>query len=153
MRFCLKFLQELRRLICTTNTIEGFNRQLRKVTKTKPVFPTDDNLFKILYLAMMDIIRSGQGGGRTGVRSTHNCRSTLPAECSNGRNRPTRQGQKERQRSPPSLTSISVPAYIVGKRSLHSRPHHIFLPRFIPYFGLYTEFGISSGFAKVPASF
>lgn len=50
-----KFPQELRRLIYTTNAIEGFNRQLRKVTKAKSVFPTDESLFKMLYLAMMDI--------------------------------------------------------------------------------------------------
>ena len=43
-----KFPQALRRLIYTTNTIEGFNRQLRKITKSKPVFPTDDSLFKML---------------------------------------------------------------------------------------------------------
>lgn len=40
-----------------TNTIEGFNRQLRKVTKAKSVFPTDDSLLKMLYLAVMDITR------------------------------------------------------------------------------------------------
>ena len=34
-----KYPQEVRRLIYTTNTIEGFNRQLRKVTKSKSVFP------------------------------------------------------------------------------------------------------------------
>lgn len=49
-----KYPQEVRRLIDTTNTIEGFNRQLRKVTKSKSVFPTDDSLLKMLYLAMMD---------------------------------------------------------------------------------------------------
>ena len=47
----------MRRLIYTTNAIEGFNRQLRKVTKAKSVFPTDDSLFKMLYLAMMDITK------------------------------------------------------------------------------------------------
>lgn len=52
-----KFPQELRKLIYTTNTIEGFNRQIRKVTKSKSVFPTDDSLFKILYLAMKDITK------------------------------------------------------------------------------------------------
>ena len=56
-----KFPQELRRLIYTTNAIEGFNRQLRKVTKAKSVFPTDDSLFKMLYLAMMDITRKWPG--------------------------------------------------------------------------------------------
>lgn len=56
-----KFPQELRRLIYTTNTIEGFNRQLRKVTKAKSVFPTDDSLFKMLYLAMIDITKKWTG--------------------------------------------------------------------------------------------
>ena len=41
-----KFPQELRKLIYTTNAIEGFNRQLKKVTKAKSVFPTDDSIFK-----------------------------------------------------------------------------------------------------------
>lgn len=56
-----KFPQALRRLIYTTNTIEGFNRQLRKVTKSKSVFPTDDSLFKMLYLAMIDIKKKWTG--------------------------------------------------------------------------------------------
>ena len=56
-----KYPQELRRLIYTTNAIEGFNRQLRKVTKAKSVFPTDDSLLKMLYLAMMDITRKWTG--------------------------------------------------------------------------------------------
>ena len=56
-----KFPEELRRLIYTTNAIEGFNRQLRKVTKPKAVFPTDDSLFKMLYLAMLDITKKWTG--------------------------------------------------------------------------------------------
>ena len=56
-----KFPQELRRLIYTTNAIEDFNRQLRKVTKAKSVFPTDESLFKMLYLAMMDITKKWTG--------------------------------------------------------------------------------------------
>ena len=56
-----KYPQEVRRLIYTTNAIEGFNRQLRKVTKSKSVFPTDDSLFKMLYLAMIDITKKWTG--------------------------------------------------------------------------------------------
>ena len=56
-----KFPQEVRRLIYTNNTIEGFNRQLRKVTKSKSVFPTDDSLLKMLYLAMIDITKKWTG--------------------------------------------------------------------------------------------
>ena len=44
-------------MIYTTNTIEGYNRQLRKVTKNKSVFPTDDSLLKMLYLATQDITK------------------------------------------------------------------------------------------------
>ena len=56
-----KFPEELRRLIYTTNAIEGFNRQLSKVTKSKAVFPTDDSLFKMLYLAMLDFTKKWTG--------------------------------------------------------------------------------------------
>ena len=45
-----KYPEAVRRLIYTTNAIEGFNRQLRKVTKSKTVFPSDDSLLKMLYL-------------------------------------------------------------------------------------------------------
>ncbi len=48
---------EIRRLIYTTNSIEGYNRQLRKVTKTKGAFPTDDAVRKLLFLANRDITR------------------------------------------------------------------------------------------------
>ena len=56
-----KFPEEVRRLIYTTNAIEGFNRQLRKVTKSRSVFPTDDSLLKMLYLAMIDITAKWTG--------------------------------------------------------------------------------------------
>jgi transposase-like protein len=56
-----KFPKEIRKLIYTTNSFESFNRQLRKVTKAKSVFPTDESLFKMLYLAMMDITRKWTG--------------------------------------------------------------------------------------------
>ena len=59
-----KYPQEVRKLIYTTNAIEGFNRQLRKVTKNKGVFPTDDSLLKMLYLAMIDITKKWTGKRR-----------------------------------------------------------------------------------------
>lgn len=46
---------DLRRIIYTTNTIEGFNRQIRKVTKNRGVFPTKTSLEKLLYLATRNI--------------------------------------------------------------------------------------------------
>ena len=42
-------------IIYTTNTGEGFNRQLHKETKNKSVFPTDGSLLKMLCLSAMDI--------------------------------------------------------------------------------------------------
>ena len=56
-----KYPPEIRSLIYTTNAIENFNRQLRKVTKAKSVFPTDDALFKILYLAMSEATEKWTG--------------------------------------------------------------------------------------------
>lgn len=49
------FPYEVRRLIYTNNAIEGYNRQLRKVTKNKSVFPTDEAVRKSFYLAHRDI--------------------------------------------------------------------------------------------------
>lgn len=49
-----KYPQEMRRLIYTTNAMENFNRQLRKVTKSKTIYPNDYALMKSLYLSMVD---------------------------------------------------------------------------------------------------
>ena len=50
-----KYTESIRRLIYTTNTIEGFHRQVRKVTKTKGSFTNDMALFKLIYLATRNI--------------------------------------------------------------------------------------------------
>jgi putative transposase len=52
-----KYPDEVRRLIYTTNHAEGFHRQLKKVTKAKSIFPNDQALIKMLYLATMDVSR------------------------------------------------------------------------------------------------
>jgi transposase-like protein len=51
------FAPELRRVIYTTNMIESYHRQLRKVTKGKSLFPNDESLLKMLYLATCDVQR------------------------------------------------------------------------------------------------
>jgi transposase-like protein len=48
---------ELRKIIYTTNVIESLNSQFRKVTKTKLIFPTDESLQKMLYLATMNVTK------------------------------------------------------------------------------------------------
>lgn len=52
-----KYPEEIRRIIYTTNSMESYNRQLRKVTKSKSIFPSDESLLKMLYLATQDITK------------------------------------------------------------------------------------------------
>ena len=49
--------ESIRRMIYTTNVIEGFHRQIRKVTKTKGAFPNDRSLYKLLFLAQQRITK------------------------------------------------------------------------------------------------
>lgn len=56
-RIINKYPHAMRKMIYTTNMIEGCHRQLRKVTKTKTAYPSDETLIKIVYLATMDISR------------------------------------------------------------------------------------------------
>lgn len=49
-----KYSPPIRKIIYTTNIVEGFHRQLRKVTKSKSIFPSDRALLKMIYLATMD---------------------------------------------------------------------------------------------------
>ena len=50
-----QYTAAIRKIIYTSNTVEGYHRQVRKVTKTKGVFPTDDALYKLVYLAYRNI--------------------------------------------------------------------------------------------------
>jgi transposase-like protein len=52
-----EFPKEIRRLVYTTNTVEGYHRQLRKVLKNKSSFPTSQAVRKLLYLATRDITK------------------------------------------------------------------------------------------------
>ena len=72
-----KYSNEVRKLIYTANAIEGFNRQLCKVAKSKTVFPSDDSLLKMLYLATMDITKNGPDAAGTGPRYEPSRKSTL----------------------------------------------------------------------------
>lgn len=51
------FSKEIRKIIYTTNALEGFNCQLRKFTKIRTVFPTDDSLRKALFLAIEQVMK------------------------------------------------------------------------------------------------
>lgn len=50
-----QFTPDIRRMIYTTNTVEGYHRQIRKVTKNKKVFPNNTALEKLVYLAYRNI--------------------------------------------------------------------------------------------------
>lgn len=62
----LDFAGAIRKIIYTTNAIESLNYQLRKVTKTRGSFPTDDAVLKIFYMAINNI-----GHTRGGTLGTH----------------------------------------------------------------------------------
>ena len=59
-----EYSPEIRRLIYTTNAIEGFNNGVKRITKTKSSFPSDETLFKLHvpciagYYPKMDYARS-----------------------------------------------------------------------------------------------
>lgn len=65
-----KFSPQIRKLIYTTNVLEGFNRQVRKFTKVRTIFPTDESLNKCVYLATMEIMEKW-------TQPIHNWRTTL----------------------------------------------------------------------------
>lgn len=52
-----KFSKDIRRIMYTTNVIEGLNRQFRKASKTKSVFPSDRSLEKMLYLISKNVTK------------------------------------------------------------------------------------------------
>jgi len=52
-----KYPDEIRRTIYTTNAVEAVHRQFRKVTKSKSMFPHDEALKKMLFLAYLDIAK------------------------------------------------------------------------------------------------
>ncbi|WP_227550381.1 transposase [Sphingobacterium paramultivorum] len=51
------FPLKIRRIIYTTNIIENMNGKIRKYTKTKLLFPSDDTVLKSVYLALREISR------------------------------------------------------------------------------------------------
>lgn len=50
-----EYTEPIRKMIYTTNAVEGFHRQIRKVTKTKGAFPSDTALLKLVYLTTKNI--------------------------------------------------------------------------------------------------
>lgn len=64
----LAFDPAIRKIIYTTNAIESLNYQLRKVTKTRGHFPTDDAVYKILYMAIRNIGNNRGGELGTGTQ-------------------------------------------------------------------------------------
>jgi putative transposase len=50
-----EYPQEIRKLVYTTNAVEGYHRMVRKFTKTKAIFPTDDSIRKVVYLSVKEI--------------------------------------------------------------------------------------------------
>ena len=51
----LEYPQEIRKIIYTTNAVEGYHRMVRKFTKSKSIFPTDDAIRKVVYMSVSEI--------------------------------------------------------------------------------------------------
>ena len=51
----LEYPQEIRKIIYTTNAVEGYHRMVRKFTKSKSIFPTDDANSKVVYMSVSEI--------------------------------------------------------------------------------------------------
>jgi len=52
-----EYPQEIRHLIYTTNAVEAYHRMVRKFTKSKAIFPTDDSIRKVVYLSVKEITK------------------------------------------------------------------------------------------------
>ena len=50
-----EYPQEIRKIIYTTHTVESYHRMVRKFTKSKAVFPTDDSIRKVIYMSVSEI--------------------------------------------------------------------------------------------------
>ena len=81
-----KYPQSVRTLIYTTNSIENFNRQLRKVSKNRSVFPNDDSLLKMLCLVRQTLQETGPADAGTKVRFILSLKYSLPTDCRSSRN-------------------------------------------------------------------
>ena len=75
-----QYTAAIRRIIYTTNIFEGYHRQVRKVTKTKGVFPNDDAVFKLVWLAYRNIKKNGLCPSRIGDRQPSNLQLLLATD-------------------------------------------------------------------------
>lgn len=73
----LDYPPELRKIVYTTNTIESINFQLRKITKTRGHFPSDEAVMKLLYLGLRNISSKRGGESGTGTRGWKTALNTL----------------------------------------------------------------------------
>lgn len=73
----LDYPPELRRIVYTTNAIESINFQLRKITKNRGHFPSDDAAMKLLYLGLRNISSKRGGESGTGTQGWTTALNTL----------------------------------------------------------------------------
>lgn len=81
----LAFPPELRRVIYTTNAIESFNYQMRKITKNRGHFPSDDAAIKLLWLGIMNIEDKTARARQKEMGKPRNLRRPVPATMMEGR--------------------------------------------------------------------
>ena len=54
-----EYPDQIRHLIYTTNAVEAYHRMVRKFTKSKAIFPTDDSIRKVIFLSVKEIVKKG----------------------------------------------------------------------------------------------
>ena len=64
----LQFDAEIRRIVCTTNSIESVNARIRKAVRARGHFPTEQAALKCVYLAVMSLDPTGAGRKRWTMR-------------------------------------------------------------------------------------
>ena len=74
----LEYGPAMRKVLYTTNAIESFNREMRKVLKTRTQFPNDDSVAKTLWLAILDPRRKGPSSARSRPASRRPQRDAAP---------------------------------------------------------------------------
>lgn len=52
-----EFPEQIRHLIYTTNAVEAYHRMVRKFTKAKAIFPTDDSIRKVVFLSVGEVAK------------------------------------------------------------------------------------------------
>jgi hypothetical protein len=124
------FPEDIRKVIYTTNAIESVNMTLRKVTRNHRIFPSDEAVYKVVYLAMRNIaVARGRCRSATGSRRRvalpSNLRGVFPDEQAVGRGKFPGLLELEGLRTPLCMSRSWIPAWYTDLRKIFHRIVHL----------------------------